>query len=835
MIQTANVLLSYSLKPLLDLNKGIISLSELQNESDKVFLFDTSPNSNLLRFKHSHSTSESSQTMVTIEIIDPSFRLEKVFANTRFGSIVPKSFRDPLPGDSDPKMSQKGEEYLKSLKENYEVNRSESEKSALRSWGEGGSLIPSFWISYGIGSNSSNWCPPFLAQFVSANLDYSGGSRILTLDFQVGVHFLDFRNRTAFDVLASRVDLQAVEATVVAKSQLAYTQIGGGVKTPVRLSIDDVVNSFFLDYVSKAYCVDPENVIILVPNFSVLFKRELEELERKYETYKKVESYRNRYKVSSKILAETELLSNLGFNIEFDYVAYEFETGIPGVGPIPTHSSTNLTELVYSDSTFKEKLESLPDSEDHAYRISVVRSGSTTFREDLDKILDKVSKNSTYNCTFKAHRQTDSVIISKFNSYGLVGSEIVDDLSVVLNEVTSQVPVIFGDVKLIRDLLYGGIDLEIFPEAGSHLSPLVYEVYSGILKLDYNKDIASGRKDLGEARRTVPNSLFTEISTSEREFIEKLRLPVFRYNVQEPNVLEINLDQNKLSTQVLHSMPTLAKEAMSTRGFSEVVKEYASVSGKLGSKGREGFKNYVTYYLDIINPGKSIENESKASSFVDGLVGVTPEELEDFLIEAYYNLGLTSKSLVALDAQTGDDLFAHSVRALATYVQAASAGTIKTLPTFWLSNPYILLSSCILFALEPLSIGSKGGRIPTRSAYSGVYTIVGFSHTIENGEVSSEFNIAKNTTALEDEEIAPDELSEEDTSLVQGLRDLPFSESILGAKVPLGPGLNMDVGDVLNYTYKKGQEKFSQGALDLWKYNNSGRAGMNLWKFLSNR
>jgi len=95
--------------------------------------------------------------------------------------------------------------------------------------------------------------------------------------------------------------------------------------------------------------------------------------------------------------------------------------------------------------------------------------------------------------------------------------------------------------------------------------------------------------------------------------------------------------------------------------------------------------------------------------------------------------------------------------------------SIKTYPNFALSMDSDVLSSpCVLLSQTPHIKTSNGdmslevGRKQFDKLLTGVYSIVGFNHTISNGKASSEFSIVKHKSSnMNKEDILPPTQEEE--------------------------------------------------------------------------
>lgn len=754
MIQSANVIISFFLKPLLDLDQGIISLRELERDSESIFVFDNTPNSNLIRFTHSLGGGGGNSSDITqLEIIDPDSRLEKAFATTRFTSVLPQNFRDTEFTSSDGKPdTEEAEKYLGSIRERFPAfNKGNLNLGKI-------GVTPSIWITYGVGSDFSNWCAPYKTTFVESSLDYSRGSRILTINFATGTYLLDLEINDLFGAKSTTKPTETIQ-TIVAKSSSPRLDVGIGdsttqFKLPEHLSsftepgnsLDFKVEDVFIDYISKSFDVSPSQVIYLMPKISVLFASELSNLSKKY-----TEKYKFDSRFTSSIVnfyAEKELCKILGFDVE---EVYFYPEGVP---TLSTANAITGNHRVYPDKVLLD------------YRIKII-SNNQKFRDSLNNILARISNNPIYAPSVVTHFQTNSYMISLFSRMEL----IAEDLDTAL---------VFGDAKFIRRYLYGGINFDLTPEEKSKHTDLFYEEKKILLTEKYNREVINDRRDKSPIFDT-PSTFFKPVQQSNAEAIRKLRVPVFRYNVEDPNVLSIDLDEAKTSTAVLSQLPSLAHQWVSTLGTDEILEKFDL---PISNENRESLIEYLKKYQDIAINGRNLTSD--IGEMEQQLAPVDLETMADFIIETQKNLSLNNpKTVKLLDALTGDNIFAHSLRAMERYYSQAIEGSITTLPHFWLSNPYILGDVCVLFSLEPRSFRTLGNA-PIRAAYSGSYIIMGFTHTIDRSNVNSEFLIVKNSNLLESLDITEDETEEDEIAEISLFVDEPEGKSILDFFLPRG-------------------------------------------------
>ena len=242
-----------------------------------------------------------------------------------------------------------------------------------------------------------------------------------------------------------------------------------------------------------------------------------------------------------------------------------------------------------------------------------------------------------------------------------------------------------------------------------------------------------------------------EFTTDKKDYIKENGIPIFKYNTENPNVLDMTFKFGGVYYTALKmgSITAVKKKA------SAVAAGYLPIGiGSLPIRTR----NDAIKYLRQLNFSLGSNNRDEIIASLKGKISA--EHLEDF---AAANPAEAADSIAALIdlAEDGSDA---DLRGLIEIDQGLPGNpqtimvdlaeemfrnsltmSIKTLPFFNISNVHHFFSPSVLFAQEALikqSIQPK--RSLMNSFFSGLYQIAGFKHIINATTASSEFSLVKN-------------------------------------------------------------------------------------------
>jgi len=242
-----------------------------------------------------------------------------------------------------------------------------------------------------------------------------------------------------------------------------------------------------------------------------------------------------------------------------------------------------------------------------------------------------------------------------------------------------------------------------------------------------------------------------KFSEEEKNKIRQKGIPVFRYNIQNPNILDINIKASEAYLGMLQS------------GFSKVISRKASARVEaLLPEGIGSFpiksKEEAILFLRKKQFSTGLANDERNNLIKDMIAKFDPEFVKTF---ADTDPQKAAKVIVALldtlekvdhkqFIEIGQHMPSDPVSVMSEIVydlyQNSSDVTIKTLPTFHIStNASIINNPCIVLAQDvPILQENKLENSVLNSFIGGFYFIVGFKHTIDaTSGMYSEFNLIK--------------------------------------------------------------------------------------------
>ena len=103
--------------------------------------------------------------------------------------------------------------------------------------------------------------------------------------------------------------------------------------------------------------------------------------------------------------------------------------------------------------------------------------------------------------------------------------------------------------------------------------------------------------------------------------------------------------------------------------------------------------------------------------------------------------------------------------------------SIKTLPTFHLSNMSVLTSLCLVLAQDmPVGLANAKDRSLLNHFFSGLYKIVGAKHVISAGDAYSQFKLVKNVINTTSEPTETDKELQLKEITSEGIKEIVVEE-----------------------------------------------------------
>lgn len=313
--------------------------------------------------------------------------------------------------------------------------------------------------------------------------------------------------------------------------------------------------------------------------------------------------------------------------------------------------------------------------------------------------------------------------------------------------------IIYGHSGLIQNLLYAED-----PEEIQYQGP-IHPVERFALGPGYQKRaraITDARLDasisgpFGETTFVPDEFMYMDDNQAASEVLKKLvkkkRLSVFRYNVQNPNVLDLKLQFS----------PIYFSELKGTFMKQVDKRSVAAVEGVIDSKYSlfdlptpEATIAYIRTRQNTLGDTEEarekILEELKTKDLTQAFVGDSAEENAKLAYAMYDRLlNRDDQPLIRLDQELPGDPVTVVANMSQRLAKAAIALSINTLPAFHESAMNLARRPVLLLASDrPIKQTSPPDQSILDTFFSGLYHIVGFKHSISAGKASSEFSLQR--------------------------------------------------------------------------------------------
>ena len=853
-IPTANIVVAFNketMERLFSSGATYKSLvAELSDGNEDALLFNNVANPNFISFEHSLGLGGGMKMVLTF--IDPKGEFESRFVTTNPAKIIKefsnpeaqstKSFITDKPDDVKQSQEEYSKEYVAQFKAELEKSIGQRE----------------IYVAYGTGNNLNLWSGPHRTILTNANIDIKGARKItITLTptataFDIGQRRGSYNEKVNLNLQGLKVRYAGESQEVkfldnIAYDPTEYLDIPDKNKITTyrdetqealaaagfselsskleRFDFHTIIVDAIRSYVQKA--TGNKNVIVLLPNINLICRQAINDEARKYNLIQSA--------VDKGAPAASNLVSKIpvfgGFLSD-------------RVNDLHAQSQTTLgKEEMFLEGTLKsfglrlhtadkgkaEKLQKQADPngmlaalaahERHPVSKDAVQSfyEKRYFTAVIDKtdrqvpdhtgvlktIFDKIkalSQESYKMSSLAIINETDINVLKAWGSksdknpwskfYTLAGyDEFTENSS----------PVIVGDLALIKEYLYGGVDLDQKAENINQLKSKAKQVKEekkegeeeGPTSADYLISAASqiplhpldkillDKKEYNKNIREIVNPVlkgvgaFGDISylpddfayqdasftDEEKQYIDENGIPTFRYNTQNPNILDMKF---KFGGVYFAALKTLGYQKEIKRLTSAVAEgvlptgigtfpirsrgaaiAYMRTKGFSMGLGDDNKKQIINSIAAKISPelAKELEVDSSEAA-ADSIAAI----LED---EEKTNL----KGLILVDQELPGNPNSILADLSEDVYRKALQMSITTLPTFHISRPASLSSPCIVFAQDqPITQSVRLERNLMNKFFSGLYKIMGFKHTITTSAASSEFKLVKNAPSFKVEE-----------------------------------------------------------------------------------
>lgn len=805
-IPAVNIVVSFTKEPMDRLFAGGATFKNLlagltDDGNEDVLLFNHENNPNLVSLKHNFGKGGN---IINLELIDPMgvFETRFMMDNTvdMMGGYLQKGQTVAKPNplikirETDQRTALEGKKgFAKKFQASFQ-----------KAYGH-----RYLYIAYGIGDNLDVWSGPHMMQVMGADIIVKGPKKIklklaaiknglnvgsrkgmynepvhlnlegLSVEIDAQSQYLDFANLGTDKPVYAPVDIK--------KAQSVLTKSGVSAKTyeeevielmsseglsettdvvkavDIHLLVTDVIRKFIRDATGNP------NVIILLPNLNLVCRDAIEEIA-KVEKLNSTAISDNAEDANS--VLESEWYS---YNQDTSYVGLFYSTiksivhrFCLSMDSLPKDSNyfkttlastvANLASIILQDaaSSPQERMEKyLTDRYHFAAKTYSTGSEFPDYEKEVKSIVTNVFRASTsqYKSNVQIIYESDTKLI---NFWADQNHEDLPLFCGIGRKLDPEIPpIIYGDIQLVRDYLYGQTNLaqkraqieemkseakgaedalDAYAAAGpaagtapefseseylaaaANLAPL--HPYDKILLMDtnYNKEV----KEIVNPPKGDLEGAFGDVTYIPDEFahtdegldpkakdaIKKQGIPIFRYNTTNPNVLDMNF---KFGAIYFSELMKGFKKEVNRKASTTMAGAMATKYSNFEFQDRNAVVAFIRKRLYSVG-ASTLDGETEklmtelASRFeggidVEGINGSTPEEKAESAFAFYQEmLDRPDKPMIKIDQL----LPGNPVSIMADFSEQmyrnALQMTIQTLPMFHLSNFATLSSPCMLFA-----------------------------------------------------------------------------------------------------------------------------------------
>ena len=655
---------------------------------------------------------------------------------------------------------------------------------------------PYFYFYYGIGDNPNQWSGPIAAQMTNARYNYAAenGKKSIELEFATTFNFPAFSKLS----LDKRGFLSTLK-TPIRLCQILVPEANSGnyslnpavvVSNGLHLCIKNVIT----DYI-KSCTTEDINVIILLPDIEKIVSKVAFNYFSAYETST---TNPNLFKLDAlRADAYIKMYQDMGFSVarlnRDDIESFNNPNNISQLGGSITLKNTTIGNYSVgygSDAlSFYERAKETKRDSSVFVGLSLKKDHTESFRKPLERLLSGMNNKISPN-QLCLEIIDNLEYVKEFKEYCKSTNGLVE----YANIINEKMPiVVFGDRYLIEKYLYGKkyYELENILERrektqSKNLSEgLSYEdrllKYASESKTGntylhkFDTLIFSDKYIINLASKwflkknnvaatnnfsTFPYGDYTLTDTT-RLNLKKASIPIFKSGVTESNILNIDLNLNDYYFAMLRSV-WQSKDTLNliyNSNGPEINQD--QLSSFITSNSLEDLKVEVGIMNMSISAPDSLElgqvfkvlledskflslSEAEKESGIKNIVLFLAQQLEQRRNDPSTPAALQSSGKIKIIVGSHESVnpYLQYLTMFSKVVNNAFLGYVKTLPIFYLSGPANSLPPIILL-LEETNVPPYDKKNFITRAFNGMWSILGYKHTISNDELSSEFWIVK--------------------------------------------------------------------------------------------
>ena len=851
-VSTANIVVAYTketMDRLFSAGATYKSLvAELSDGDTDALLFNNVANPNFISFEHSLGLGGGMKMVLTF--IDPKGEFESRFFKTNPAKLI-QGYSNPEAEKTTSFITDKPDDVKQSQSEYSKEFVAQYKKELQDSIGE-----KEIYIAYGTGSNLDLWSGPHKTILTNADISLKGSRKIsLTLTptanpFDIGQRRGSYNEVVNLNLQGLKIRYSGLSQTVdfledVSYDPFKYLDLQERAQEDIQRYKQEVSTTLgetgFKDIVSKiekydfhSMTVDAirnyvqkatsnKNVIVLLPNINFICRQAISDVARRVEISDvALQAAATGAAAVAGILGGTKFSRSLdlhsvritdlgkehlfveGFLKSLGLRMHEGEKESISKLEIESKTSEKLGTQIANEKSksSEEAVEKFFKDRFFTAVIDKTERQVPDHKAVIQGIFDKIkqlAQESYPMSTLAVMTEADINILKLWGKhpykkyYTFAGYD----------DFTENSPaIIVGDLALIKEYLYGGVDIDqklstqnalnnkaekqlkqivpttsvlsLVANIGSNIgkaSSLKLEALTQIplhpldrtvlAKIDYNKKIRTivnpvikGVGAFGDISYIPDDFGYQDsaFSDEEKKYIEENGIPTFRYNTQNPNVLDLKFKFGGVyfstlklgyQKQISRLSSGIAEGVLPTGIGSFPIRSRGAAIAYLRNKGfsmglgDDNKKEILKGLASRLSPelAEDLEVDS-AEAGADSIAAII-EELEQ---KNLHGLVLVDQELPgnpnSILADQAEDLYRKALQM-----------SITTLPTFHISRTSSINTPCIVFAQDqPISQVIREKRTLMNRFFSGLYKIMGFKHSITSSAATSEFSLVKNAT-----------------------------------------------------------------------------------------
>jgi len=850
-VPTANVIVAFTKEAMERLftqgatYKSLVA--DLSEGQDDVLLFNNVANPNFISFEHSLGLGGGMK--MVLSFIDPKNEFEARFFNTNPARLI-EGYSNPQAEKTKGFITDKPDDVKQSQKEFSKEFASQYKQELVKTIGE-----KELYVAYGTGNNLDLWSGPHKVVLRNADITVKGAKKI-TLTMTPNTADLDIGQRRGAYNETVNLNLQGLKMRYAGNSQeikflenitynpLDYLELQNRAVEDIKLyqkeisdtlketgfeSVADKIEKFdfhamvvdaIRQYVQRA--TSNKNVIVLLPNINITCRQAISDAAKtaNAEATKLVAavaaaSFGN-FKYLRSIDVNNLALTSLGRDEMF------VESFLKSLG-LRLHQIKkselsklepdakghgDISRLLDNERKPTSRLQGEAYYKDHYFTAVIDKTDRAVpdHKQVIQTIFDniKAASQEYYKPSSLAIMSESDVNVLKLWADGTNKNY---PIFAGYDEFTEDSPaIIVGDLALIKEYLYGGVNLDykfksidkLKSAADNYSNDLDFFDYAyqteeknvqaqknaaksaalaqiplhpldrtKLAKKDYNKKIREivypvikGSGSFGDISYLPDHFAYEDedFSDQEKKYIQENGIPVFRYNTQNPNILDMKFKFGGIyfstlkmgyQKEISRLASAIAEGILPTGVGSFPIRSTGAAIAYLRSKGFSmgiGDKEKKKVIQDLagrISPELAEELEVDSEEDAAKAYHTIIEKLEK---KNLHGLVLVDQHLPgnpnSILADQAEDMYRKALQM-----------SITTLPTFHISKVASINGPCIVFAQDQdIAQVVRPSRGLMNKFFSGLYKIMGFKHTITTTAASSEFKLVKNSPKFKLEE-----------------------------------------------------------------------------------